>query len=221
MASIKEVILPSGNAYDLKDAITHVVLTQAEYDALVVAGTVDNDKIYFITDGDAPAASASDVTYSNTQSGLSATNVQDAVDELVSSDSRTLAGLTDTKIQTPTINQLLGYNGTKWENKSITIPTKTSDLTNDSDFIKSSDLALVATSGNYNDLYNRPIDITGVLSAGQTSITLSSNIITLDSTIEVFNDLDVPYNSKTVSVGSIILTFDAQASDMNVKVRIS
>lgn len=80
MASIKEVILPSGNAYEFRDAITHVDLTQAEYDALVAAGAVDNDKVYFITDGDAPAASASDVTYSNTQSGLSATNVQDAID---------------------------------------------------------------------------------------------------------------------------------------------
>lgn len=36
------------------------------------------------------------------------------------------------------------------------IPTKTSDLTNDSGFVESSDLATVATSGSYNDLTNKP-----------------------------------------------------------------
>ena len=37
-----------------------------------------------------------------------------------------------------------------------TIPTKTSDLTNDSGFVESSDLATVATSGDYDDLTNKP-----------------------------------------------------------------
>lgn len=37
-----------------------------------------------------------------------------------------------------------------------TIPTKVSDLTNDSGFVESSDLATVATSGSYNDLTNKP-----------------------------------------------------------------
>lgn len=64
-------------------------------------------------------------------------------------------------------------------------------------------------------------EITGTLTAGSTSITLSDASITTSSTIEVFNDLDVPYNSKTVSTGSITLTFDAQQSNMTVKVRVS
>lgn len=37
-----------------------------------------------------------------------------------------------------------------------TIPTKTSELTNDSGFVESSDLAAVATSGDYDDLLNTP-----------------------------------------------------------------
>lgn len=37
-----------------------------------------------------------------------------------------------------------------------TIPTKTSELTNDSGFVESSDLATVATSGDYDDLLNKP-----------------------------------------------------------------
>ena len=38
-----------------------------------------------------------------------------------------------------------------------TIPTNTSQLTNDSNFVTSNSLATVATSGNYNDLVNRPL----------------------------------------------------------------
>lgn len=64
-------------------------------------------------------------------------------------------------------------------------------------------------------------DVTGTLTAGSTSITLSDAAITTSSTIEVFNDLDVPYNSKTLSTGNITLTFDAQSSNMSVKVRVS
>ena len=40
------------------------------------------------------------------------------------------------------------------------IPTKTSDLTNDSDFVVGSDLSDVATSGDFDDLINRPVNIT-------------------------------------------------------------
>lgn len=68
-------------------------------------------------------------------------------------------------------------------------------------------------------------DITGTLTAGQTSITLSSSAITSNSTFEMFNDLDVPYNSKTLDTTttppSITYTFDVQQSDMSVKVRVS
>ena len=41
-----------------------------------------------------------------------------------------------------------------WTGK--TIPTKTSELTNDSNFVQSTSLATVATSGSYNDLTNKP-----------------------------------------------------------------
>ena len=39
---------------------------------------------------------------------------------------------------------------------SSALPTKTSELTNDSNFVVSSSLATVATTGNYNDLTNKP-----------------------------------------------------------------
>lgn len=55
-----------------------------------------------------------------------------------------------TTVQTFTANQ--SSNATA----NITVPTKTSDITNDSNFVVSGDLAAVATSGSYNDLSNKP-----------------------------------------------------------------
>ena len=64
-------------------------------------------------------------------------------------------------------------------------------------------------------------DVVGTLTAGQTSITLSSTAITTSSTIEVFTDPEVPYNSLTVTSGQAVLTFDAQANNVSVKVRVT
>lgn len=55
--------------------------TQAEYDLIA---NPDPNTTYYITDGDAPfITNASVVSYDNTDSGLSASNVQDAIDEIV------------------------------------------------------------------------------------------------------------------------------------------
>lgn len=64
-------------------------------------------------------------------------------------------------------------------------------------------------------------DVTGTLTAGETSITLSDASITTDSTIEVFTDTDIEYNSITVINGSVTIEFDEQAEDLGVKVRVS
>lgn len=60
-----------------------------------------------------------------------------------------------------------------------TIPTKTSDLTNDSNFVVSSNLATVATSGSYNDLSNKPIIPSVVQTTGSsTTDVMSQNAVT-------------------------------------------
>lgn len=64
-------------------------------------------------------------------------------------------------------------------------------------------------------------EVSGTLTAGQTSITLSDASITANSTIDVYTDADVEYNSISVLAGSVTITFDAQASNMGVKVRVS
>lgn len=64
-------------------------------------------------------------------------------------------------------------------------------------------------------------DVTGTLTAGATSITLLDSSITTSSTIDIYTEADVDYNSISVSTGSVTVTFDAQQSNMGVKVRVS
>ena len=66
------------------------------------------------------------------------------------------------------------------------------------------------------------VDVTGTLVAGQTSITLSDASITTSSTIDYYTDtFGVNPTNVSVVTGAITLTFDSQASDLGVKVRVS
>ncbi len=64
--------------------------------------------------------------------------------------------------------------------------------------------------------------VTGTLTAGSTSITLSDASITPTSTIDIYVSVfGIQPTNAVVSTGSITLTFLAQASDISVKVRVS
>ena len=67
-----------------------------------------------------------------------------------------------------------------------------------------------------------PIEMTGTLTAGQTTITFSNNKITANSTIDYYTDVFGinPVNIAVIN-GAVTLTFNAQGSDVGVKVRIS
>lgn len=65
-------------------------------------------------------------------------------------------------------------------------------------------------------------DITGTLPAGSTTITLSDVSITTNSTIDYYTDaFGVIPTSVVVTTGQVVLTFNVQASDLGVKVRVS
>lgn len=53
---------------------------------------------------------------------------------------------------------------------NISVPTATSDLTNDSDFVESSDLATVATTGAYSDLSGTPTIDSTITSGGTNAV---------------------------------------------------
>lgn len=66
-------------------------------------------------------------------------------------------------------------------------------------------------------------EIDDVLDAGETSIILASNYITTDSVVDVFVDDDfdgVTYETITIANGSVTLTFNEQAEDMPVMIRV-
>ena len=63
--------------------------------------------------------------------------------------------------------------------------------------------------------------LSGTLTAGQTSLTLSDASITTSSTIDYYTDkFGVSPTNVVVTTGQIVLTFPAQASDLGVKVRV-
>lgn len=65
-------------------------------------------------------------------------------------------------------------------------------------------------------------DVTGTLASGSTSITLSNAAITTSSTIDVYTDkFGVNPTNVTLATGSVTLTFEAQGSNLGVKVRVS
>ena len=64
--------------------------------------------------------------------------------------------------------------------------------------------------------------VSGTLAAGATSITLSDAGITTSAMVDIYTDVyGVNPTNAVVATGSITLTFDAQQSALNIKVRFS
>ena len=64
-----------------------------------------------------------------------------------------------------------------------------------------------------------PNEIQGTLSAGKTEVVLSSEKISVDSTIDIYTDVyGVSPKTATVADGSITMTFKAQTKSVQVKV---
>ena len=128
-----------------------------------ISGLVDNAPDALNTLNELSAALNDDSNFASTVTTALATKA-DSSDLATVATSGSYTDLTDK----PTINDstiTIQKNGstvdtftTNGSAKTINIPvpTKTSDLTNDSDFVVSSSLAAVATSGFYNDLDNLP-----------------------------------------------------------------
>lgn len=74
---------------------------------------------------------------------------------------------------------------------------------------------LASGGGSYTEL-------TGTLTAGSTSLTLSDASITTSSTIDYYTSVfGVNPTNVVVATGSVTLTFEEQGSDLSVKVRVS
>lgn len=60
--------------------------------------------------------------------------------------------------------------------------------------------------------------LTATLTAGSTSLTFTDSAITTDSLISVFTEGGLLFNSISTAVGSVVLTFDEQATDVAVAI---
>lgn len=82
------------------------------------------------------------------------------------------------------------------------------------------------SAANMNDLEARIAAgfsdaLTATLSTGETTLTISDSSITEDSMIDIYtNVFGVNPTEVTVASGSITLVFDAQETDLGVKVRV-
>ena len=85
MANIKKIKLVDNTEYDIVDAsATHIqTVTLAQWNLLTPEQQASGD--YVVTGVSTASLSASLIPYSNTTSGLSATEVQSAIDELAQS----------------------------------------------------------------------------------------------------------------------------------------
>ena len=140
----------------------------------------------------------------------------------------TFAGLADVSFTNLQNGQIPKYNSStqKWENANGGGGGGASVLDDLDDVTISSPAngQILKYNGTAQRWENGAVftDLVGTLTAGQTSVTISNAIITTASTVDVYTDVfGVNPTAVSVSNGSVTLTFDAQANDVNVKVRIS
>ena len=143
--------------------------------------------------------------------------------------SSTLAGLNDVDLNNSTDGQVLKYDSTnqKWVNAN---EDSGSTVTWNQITQTGTKIATVNIDGTATDVYAPTSgggssswkDITGTLTAGQTSITLTDSSILESSTFDFYTS-KFGINPTNVSVlnGSITLTFDEQSTDLDVKIRVT
>lgn len=124
-----------------------------------------NNDVYTILRGDfeivSEITSNSTIVYSSVDWGNITGNIVDQAD---------LQNALNAKVDTTSLAQVATTGNYVDLTNKPTIPTKTSQLTNNSGFVTSSSLASVATSGRYIDLINKPTQLTdfsGVLPVSQ------------------------------------------------------
>lgn len=148
-------IYRNGTAFIGSGGAGGVELTQAEYDALPETEKM-NGSIYFISDGEASYPSASTMRYDNSTSGLTATSVQAAVDEVnekVNDNAGDIAELNDKyyyKDYDFTLSFAAGTPGTRGAQGSYPLDTGATAVGCIITYVASSDryIPIVFTSGS-------------------------------------------------------------------------
>lgn len=174
-----------------------------------------NNDIYTILRGDfeivSEITSNSTIVYSSVDWGNITGNITNQTD---------LQTALNAKVDTTSLAQVATTGAYSDLSGKPTIPTKTSQLTNDAGFVLNSALASVATSGRYIDLINKPTQLTdfsGVLpvsqggTGGETAVEARTNLelmkryvlyeqydtttnFTLSDNVSNYNLIEIGYN---------------------------
>lgn len=142
----------------IKD-LTSTALVAANDDYLAIDGSTNGTRKILASD-----ISGSSITVDNALDALSTNPVENNV----------IYTALQAKANTSSLSTVATSGSYADLSNKPTIPTKTSDLTNDSDFVESTDLATVATSGSYSDLSSKP-----TIPSKTSDLTNDSGFITL------------------------------------------
>lgn len=163
-----------------------VVMTEAEFSEAYLAGTLQDDKLYLI-EGETGTvnfvSTADHIVYNNANSGLTATNLQGAVDEI---NSKIFSGSYNDLTDKPT---LFSGSYNDLTDKPTLFSGSYDDLTDKPTLF----------SGSYNDLTDKPAaltqtDILTLLNLTEEQLTkliALLNKLTIDTTSVKFNDTTV------------------------------
>lgn len=193
---------------DLKD--THPSPMDGEYDLLAISHKDEQTDDYVsmtVTPNTLGSHTVEDMTFSNLKT--SAKTVRTAINQ-------TISNLADdySSSSTYALNDCVLYEGLLYKCTTAILAPEEWTLAHWTQ-IKAVDVG----SGGGGVAWT---DITGTLTAGQTSLILQNVAITESSTIDYYTDIfGVSPTNSVVTNGQIVLTFDAQSSDLGVKVRVS
>ncbi len=163
-----------------------VVMTEAEFSEAYLAGTLQDDKLYLI-EGETGTvnfvSTADHIVYNNANSGLTATNLQSAVDEI---NNKIFSGSYNDLTDKPT---LFSGSYNDLTDKPTLFSGSYNDLTDKPNLF----------SGSYNDLTDKPAaltqtDILTLLNLTEEQLTkliALLNKLTIDTTSVKFNDTTV------------------------------
>ena len=208
--------------YDLIDEFAGTVVVDPDYvHTENNYTTTEKQKLEGLENYTLPTASSS------TKGGVKVDNESISIDQS-GTISAALSGLNEVNIDAVTLSdgQTLKYDATsgEWVNASVGGTTVVANPSGTA----TADLVKLQVGNN---IYGIPsggggsaswTDVTGTLTAGSTSITLSDSSIETTSTIDFYtNEFGVNPTAVSVSTGSVTLTFEAQSTDLGVKIRVT
>ena len=98
-------------------------------------------------------------------------------------------------------------------------PTGTGDLTMSGDVVINGNVSLSTKVSTYDQSIGKTL--TGTLTAGQTSLTITDSSIETTSLIDIYTDVyGLEPTNVAVTTGQMVLTFNAQGVDISVKVKV-